>query len=338
MAAARDDGETLCYSAGLLRPFLELLGREARESAPSGSRRGGAEADARLPIARCHELLQEALALTGDELLGVRAAARVKLGDLGLLHYFVSSSATVGEALRLTFRYFRLLNDSLDAHTDVHGARVVVALRNRVEMPRAADDFQTCGIARAFMQSSPDALREELEVWFRYGSPRDLTPYVETLGTRRLRFSAPLAGFSFAAQWLTAPLPRADPELHRVLEGYAEHLIRQLPLIKSFSQTVRTLILQHLAAGDANVDFIAAKLRVSARTLARRLAADGSSFSSLLDESRRQVAMLHIAGQEASFSDIALLAGFSDAPAFFRAFRRWTGTTPKAYRRGLRAG
>jgi AraC-like DNA-binding protein len=78
---------------------------------------------------------------------------------------------------------------------------------------------------------------------------------------------------------------------------------------------------------------VARRLGVSARTLQRRLGEQGTSFAAIVDEVRRDLARREVALGKRSFGEIAFLLGFSQASAFDRAFRRWTGSTPSAYRR-----
>jgi AraC-like DNA-binding protein len=68
-------------------------------------------------------------------------------------------------------------------------------------------------------------------------------------------------------------------------------------------------------------------------TLKRRLIAEGSTYQSIKNAVRRDSAIYHLAEGEMSIDDIALAAGFADPPSFFRAFKRWTGTSPRAYMR-----
>jgi AraC-like DNA-binding protein len=82
---------------------------------------------------------------------------------------------------------------------------------------------------------------------------------------------------------------------------------------------------------------VAKKLALSTRTLARRLEDEGESFGSLLDDTRRRLALRHLDQNELSVEEIAFVLGFSQAPVFHRAFRRWTGKTPLEFRRELQA-
>ena len=81
------------------------------------------------------------------------------------------------------------------------------------------------------------------------------------------------------------------------------------------------------------MDSVAAQLRLSRQALYRRLRAEGVTFEQLLDELRHKLALHYLSGKKASVTEVAYLVGFSDPAAFSRAFKRWTGKSPRAMRR-----
>ena len=90
---------------------------------------------------------------------------------------------------------------------------------------------------------------------------------------------------------------------------------------------------RELIDGDPTVFSVARQLRMSARTLARRLEREGTTFSALVDSLRQELALRYVTHHELAFTEIAFRLGFSHVEAFYRAFRRWTGQTPLRYRR-----
>ncbi len=90
--------------------------------------------------------------------------------------------------------------------------------------------------------------------------------------------------------------------------------------------------------GDPGADAVAARLRCSRSTLFRRLREEGTSYRQVLDDLRRELATSYLQAGRVSVAEVAYLVGFSEAAAFTRTFRRWTGTTPGAYRALARRG
>jgi AraC-like DNA-binding protein len=93
-----------------------------------------------------------------------------------------------------------------------------------------------------------------------------------------------------------------------------------------------------LHAGEANMDTIAGKMALSRQTLFRKLKAEGVTFEKVLDELRQRLALDYLSARKVSVNETAYLVGFSDPAAFSRAFKRWTGTSPRAMREQRLAG
>ena len=164
----------------------------------------------------------------------------------------------------------------------------------------------------------------------RFPPPADLKPYQDAFKCP-LRFNAPVNALLFAHTDVTLPLPTAHPELAELHERIAsEHLLRLDPA--QTCHRVRAVIIRHLPDGEPRRPKIAAILGMSERTLQRRLAAEGTSFQRLLDNTRRELAQHYLGQRNISLADATYLLGFSDQSSFFRATRRWFGTSPRHYR------
>lgn len=119
-----------------------------------------------------------------------------------------------------------------------------------------------------------------------------------------------------------------------VLSRHADRLLRELEATKSVRGKVESLLMPVLHKGDASMDAIAGKLAMSRQTLFRRLKDEGTTFEKVLDALRHRLALDYLGARKVSVNETAYLVGFSDPAAFSRAFKRWTGTTPKAMRSG----
>lgn len=143
------------------------------------------------------------------------------------------------------------------------------------------------------------------------------------------------ASLTLEPSFLALPVPRADPEL----EGYFRVLLeRSLPVAPdtpALVASLRSAIRDRLRLGAPTLGDLASELHVGERTLQRRLRALKTSFQEQVDETRKALAADHLRRPELSLAEIAWLLGFAEQASFFRAFRRWFGQTPDAYRRGL---
>jgi AraC-like DNA-binding protein len=331
---ARDEP---CYAARLAWPFLRVLQRERRLAPGAAKWLEELDGDHRVPIRVVHQMLENAENTGRDPALGLKAAREFGPGDGGALDYAISSADSVRAAVSVIARYARLLNDTLHVTLQEQRERAVVRVENPIPMPRSALDFQLCSILLNHWRAWPQPMLVDLDVWFPYREPPQLSEHRATLVGARLHFNASFSGFGFDKALLDAPLRTSDRSLHKIVSRHAEQELLALPRKKSLSERVRELLISELPSGNANAVRIARKLEISRRTLNRHLEQENTSFRVLLDEVRRQLALRYLATRDLSIPDIALLTGFSEAAAFHRAFRRWTDQTPSEYRRTQRA-
>jgi AraC-like DNA-binding protein len=132
------------------------------------------------------------------------------------------------------------------------------------------------------------------------------------------------------------PVVSADPHLSDILARYCEETLASRQRARgSLRVRVENVIAPLLPHGKPQAQVIARKLNMSPRTLARRLADEGLSFASVLDEMRRELALRYLTDAKLSISQVAWLLGFQEAGALTHAFRRWTGQTPSEVRSEL---
>ena len=127
------------------------------------------------------------------------------------------------------------------------------------------------------------------------------------------------------------------PALCDVLERHLLDLAGRVPKDSpDLLERVRRALAAELQRGDPSLDAIAARLRTSPRSLQRQLQQAGTTLAALHNELRADLAARYLAERSESISEVAFLLGFSEVSTFHRAFKRWTGQTPAAYRRGRR--
>jgi AraC-like DNA-binding protein len=145
-------------------------------------------------------------------------------------------------------------------------------------------------------------------------------------------FGAPLSRLWLLGEGLYLPIPGHDEHLLARYRHHAERYEANTLLEGEFPQRVMLLFAQRMAFGKPQADDIAALLNVSRRTLQRQLREAGTSWSETIDRARQHAACNMLQQGDASVADLALLTGYEDTRAFLRAFKRWTGLTPSAYR------
>jgi AraC-like DNA-binding protein len=168
-----------------------------------------------------------------------------------------------------------------------------------------------------------------VEVLFAHRRPEDVRPF-RRFFRAPLRFDAERTALVFSADWLKLRLPEADAELQKLLQEQIDALEARHG--DEFPEQVRSVLRTGLLTGHARADQVAALFSMHSRTLTRRLDAFGTSFKALADEGRSEIAHQLLQNTKLDVSQIAASLDYADASAFTRAFRRWSGTTPAAWR------
>ena len=115
------------------------------------------------------------------------------------------------------------------------------------------------------------------------------------------------------------------------MRNHAEALLQRLESSHSMRDRVERTLMPLLHTGDVSMDTIAGELGVSRQKLFRSLRAEGVTFEQVLDELRHELALNHLSANKASVKQTARLVGYSEPAAFSRAFKRWTGASPRMY-------
>ncbi len=174
-----------------------------------------------------------------------------------------------------------------------------------------------------------------LEVSFQGQPPDDLEPYRQ-LFQAPLRFDARRYALLFREEDVEMPLPTANEALAQLHDRFAGEYLSRFSDSKVMHRA-RQILCRLLPQGEPRREVVAQALCLSERTLQRRLQEEGSSFQQLLDDTRRDLAVQHLAQPDLAPLEIAYLLGFADPSNFYRAFKRWFGVTPGEYRLAARS-
>jgi AraC-like DNA-binding protein len=323
--------EVPCYSARFVSPFAQALATYERVAPESLRRLRAIDPSTRIPAGVANGMAVAHVEESGDPDLGFKAAAAMPLGRAGALDYAMQSAPTLRAAVEVGARYMRSFSDVLQVCCEVDGARA----RLRFDfgpVPRPIVDFtMSAWYANHLRRPLVDPAR--VECWFGHARPDDSEAYERAFAATALRFDASFYGFTFDREHLDAPLPTADETLHAVLCEHVGLAIADLSKRRTVVARVREIVGRDLSSGPLGVVAVARQLRMSPKTLARRLEREGTTFSATIDQLRSELAVRYVGGHALAFTEIAFRLGFAHVEAFQRAFKRWTGETPLAYRR-----
>jgi AraC-like DNA-binding protein len=289
--------------------------------------------DARVPIRKFWALWQMAVDETGDEGLALRVFSSTPLRQYGLVGYLMTNCGTLGQALDRLARYSRLVTEAVRLHWEHDGTSGRIAFAGTSGEPRRASDSRLAFLVTAARELTARPLIPR-DVQFPYPRPQDVTFIEATLGSN-LSFDRPQAAILFEGHDVDLAVVGADPTLGRYLDNLADRLLEAMPAAAEFQDRAGRAIWAALREGRADLESVAARLAVSPRTLQRRLQAEGSSYAGLLDTVRRELAIGLLRERTLAVYEVAFLLGYSEPSTFHRAFRRWMGTSPRAYRESV---
>lgn len=325
-------------SSRLVLPFVAVTEELGFPGAPglkgAGFRRQMLdEPDTRLSWPTIQGVLRTAVQWTGRPGLGLLAAERVEPGLFDLVEFAARSQTTLKGAIDSLQRLFPLLFDAAEIRLLDRGDMVAlkfVCPRGYPCEPAAVDFALACLQIEARRITGLSELTVS-EVTFVHEAPADVTPY-ERIFRAPLRFGADENSLVFPSEHLALPLVFADSKLCETLQRIGEQFVRSLPTATTLRETVQNEIARQLAEGECTCETIAGALGVTPRTLHRRLKDEGTTFRDELDAMRYQLATTYLKEGALSVTDLAYLLGFSTVASFYRAFKRWTGTTPREFR------
>ena len=273
-----------------------------------------------------------ALARRPEAALGAQVGAVVPFGAYEILDYVVTSEPSLSRAIGSLERYLRIMAPALgiEREDDERGHWVRLRWRDAQERSSPADDYSLALMVHRFRAHTEGGVDIECVELTR--------PPVEEASFRAaydapVRFGCGRAGILFPRSRLPAPMRRVDLTLNRVLRDAAERRLEDMPAVDSMSAQLTMHLREILSRGQPSITTAARTLNVSARTLQRRLADEGLTFSDVVDSTRRAQALTLLGARQHSIAEIAFLLGFADQSTFTRAFRRWTGRSPGRFQR-----
>jgi AraC-like DNA-binding protein len=294
--------------------------------------------DARIPFRKYVALMQAGKALTGDTALALHYGEAVDIAEVSIIGLIGQASETMTEAFAQLNRFVRLIvetdNQGAGDRFGIVGDRAGLWMVDNRKTPNDFPELTESAFAQ--LVCGPRRFDETpfvKAVHVTHAAPPHRAEY-ERVFRAPVVFDSDRNGMLIDQTWAAHKVSRLPRYVFGVLTEHADALLQSLESSKSVRGRVESLLMPVLHTGNSSMDAIAGKLGISRQTLFRKLKAEGVTFEKVLDELRHRMAADYLGARKVSVNETAYLVGFSEPAAFSRAFKRWTGSSPRMMRAG----
>ncbi|WP_204117317.1 AraC family transcriptional regulator [Paraburkholderia sp. C35] len=279
-------------------------------------------------------IFQNAIRLAPRADIGLLAGSRQRISDFGIYGYAMLSSQTFADALKISLDYLPLAGAMFQVRYLTDGDDVVLRSSGYEKLgpllPFAAE-FWRSSITALFSRVL-EAPFPSKRMRLTYSAPPHWRAY-ERLFNCPVEFDSAYMEWRFDSSVLEKKCPNANPITAQVCQQLCERILCERVDMPDLARRIRTEILNASGPFPSAID-VAARVGMSVRSLHRRLSELGFPYQSILDDVRQSLAIEFLRDTRLPMEEIAQRVGFSDAKAFRKSFRKWTGNTPSHYRSG----
>jgi AraC-like DNA-binding protein len=288
--------------------------------------------EARVPLLSVYALLEAADAALVDPRFCEKVASGIDVEFYDALGFLILTSPTFGVSMERMLKYQRIWNDGERYAMEVEGDRAHIRYEP-FGPSRRAHELMAELFAIDVAVNAPRLLSapaSPIAVRLRRPSPEDAVRYASLFGAP-VAFAAPIDEVVLPAALLDRPMPLANEAMNAFFARYADATLARLEPATEIAVRVERLVAERLPDGGATLRATAAMLGMSERTLQRRLRAEGTTFEDLVDGVRRARSLAYLDARM-PIAEVAYLLGYAEPSVFHRAFKRWTGHSPEAWR------
>jgi AraC-like DNA-binding protein len=290
----------------------------------------------RIGDADYYAFLERAAAADPDATtLPLRAGAAMRCDEYGAFGLAWKSAPTLQASYDRAERFWQMLT-SVSAYAvepATNGAFMHLHRNGRRRLGMRLSNEATLASITAISREVATAAFCPVAVYFQHPAPASVAAHEAYFGCP-VHFEADRDALLVSADTLQTPNKLGDSGLSRFFDAHLAREVEAFRTENAVERQVRDFVTRRLSDGAPALSDVARHLGMSSRTLQRRLAEQGHSYRTLVDASRRQLAKHLLRKSDFSLIEVAFMTGFADQSAFTRAFKRWSGHTPRAYRLG----
>jgi AraC-like DNA-binding protein len=286
------------------------------------------EPDLRVSVESMGRMYEMAAERSGIDDFALRVAENRRLSNMGAVGLVIREQPTLRKALHAYTRFQWLQNDAYSLELQALGDLFMLRINGPAWQLRQSAELTAATAVRTIKAVMPEGWKPQ-EVWLTHSAPRSTDTHRRVLGVAPV-FDQACIAIIIRRSDLDTAIPTADPVIARQVAMYLERLTAERRV--ELRDKVGDLIVALLPDGRCSVERVAQHLGMDRRTLHRRLSAEGTTFSDILDDTRRDMATSLLTGSDRSLQTVADLLGFSSLSAFAHWFRRHFAQSASAYR------
>lgn len=285
----------------------------------------------KIPVEKYLKMWQIARHQYGKPGLPTALAMAVPFGAFGILDYLTASAETVAGALESLALHSRIATQDTGFEISESEGMHWISVQAQNHVPPEAQEFTLAMLVTRLrlLCGKPLCLQAVLLPGVQ---PQDNTLHEQLYG-KNCRYQSRVAALAIDAKDLQESVVKADPYMHEMLKDIAARLMLGNDVSTNLELALKARLRDLLCQGGVTSHSMARLLGTSERTLQRRLAEAGKTFSQLVEDFQHEEALRLLSNSKASLAQIGLSLGYSEQTSFTRAFKRWTGITPSAWRK-----
>lgn len=283
-----------------------------------------------------NSLWRNAAHLAHDKYFGLHFGESMQLAALGLIGQIIATSNTVGEALHHACRMLHLVTDMFQMHVRQLESTFRIALVPDMEKSRLYPytfrhmaDYLLVFVLHEVQGLVLKKLKPEAV---------HVSYVLENAQEYERIFRCPihdhdvLLSLELSLDYLALPIITAHYDLQKTFLQQINTLLGYAPPVQTFQTKIYKYLLTNAYLCTISLEAVAANFNMSSRSLQRRLKEEGTSFLEIAEEVRKNLAIHYLKSEHYQIKDIAYTLGYNESSAFLRAFKKWTGITPTAYK------
>ncbi len=288
--------------------------------------------DSHIPVETYIAIQEEAASTTQDPCFGLHMGEFAEPGSWSILGYMMMNCQTLSEAAEKSARYSKIVGNLIQMKAQLGWGKVKVILSTPKHAPALSRHcFESTLSSTVRMGRSLTGKQiDPLEVCFDYSQPASISEY-ERIFHSPVLFDQKQTSITFDIRVGNTPLLQPNRNLLEQFENYAREYLAEIEGIDKTTRAVTKHILARLDSKDLTLVSIADEMSMSVRTLQNHLKSEGVVFRELLEDTRVRLAKKYLC-ENYTVEDITYLLGFSEPSVFRKAFKKWSGSTPREYR------